>query len=158
MLSNGMKNQYIKTSDTETNERKNFRDVAAKDDKPLLLSETLKDDTSERKVLRRSIVIILENKYEYDQIKELLDSVMYQKKLMNCYGLDVMHNKWDLTKFPVTKTDSQLEGIQCDIQKYNETVHKYQEYSKHLGLEYGIDIISEMKKGCNVIFRPPSID
>jgi hypothetical protein len=51
-----------------------------------------------------------------------------------------------------------MEGIQCDIQKYNETVHQYHEYSKRLGLEYGIDILGEMKKGCNVIFRPPSID
>ena len=141
----------------ESNEQKYYRDAPGKGDKPCFLSDTAKLDNSERKEFRRSIVIILESKFEYDRIKELLDSVMYQKKLMNYYGLDTIHNKWDLTKFPVTKTDNQMEGIQCDIQKYNETVLQYNEYSKHLGLEYGIDIISEMKKGCKVIFRPPSI-
>lgn len=153
-----MKNQYIKTSDIGTNERRDYRDAPTEGDKPLLLSETVKAEILEHKVFRRSIFIILESKFEYDRIKDLLDSVMYHKKLMNCYGLDMVHNKWDLTKFPVTKTDGQMEGIQCDIQKYNETVHQYHEYSKHLGLEYGIDILGEMKKGCNVIFRPPSID
>ena len=153
-----MKNQYIKTSDIQTNEQRDYKDATAEGDEPLFLSETLKDDISESKVIRRSIIIILESKFEYDRIKELLDSVIYQKKLMKSYGLDVIHNKWDLTKFPVTKTDGQMEGIQCDIQKYNETVNQYRVYSRHLGLGYGIDIISEMKQGCNVIFRPPSID
>lgn len=75
---------------------------------------------------------------------------------MNCYGLDTVNCNWDLKKFPVTRTDTQMNGIQRDIQKYNETVCQYNDYSKRLGLEYGIDIVNEMKKGCNIIFRPPS--
>jgi hypothetical protein len=144
----------MKTSIIETIKRKDCKEVA-EDDKPCFLSETLKDSISESKKLRRSIVIILENKYEYDQIKELLDSIIYQKKLINYYGLDTLNCKWDLRKFPITKTDKQMEGMQSDIQKYNETVQQYNEYSIRLGFEYGIDISSELNKGCKVIFRPP---
>lgn len=153
MIAIDMINQNIRTSIIENIESKVCKEVV-EGDKPYFLSETIEASTSGEK-LRRSIIIILENKHEYDQIKELLDSVMYQKKLMKCYGLDSTNSKWDLTKFPVTTNDIQMEGIQYDIQKYNETIHQYNEYSKHLGLEYSIDIISEMNKGCNVIFRPP---
>jgi hypothetical protein len=158
MLAIDMINHSIRTSIIENIERKDCKETV-ENGQPCFISETVKVGFSECKKLRRSIIIILENKFEYDQIKELLDSVMYQKKLMNCYGLDAINSKWDFTKFPVTRTDTQVDGIQYDIQKYNETVRQYTEYSKHLGLEYGIDIVSEMEKGCKVIFRPPtSID
>jgi hypothetical protein len=88
-------------------------------------------------------------------LTELLDSVMYQAKLMSCYGLDTKNGKWDLTEYPVTQTDEQIEGISSDIQKYNDTVNRYNEYARHLGLEYGIDINCEMKRGCKIVFRSP---
>ncbi len=155
MIAIGMKNRYVKTSPIENNGLQDSEAVG-EGNKPWLLPSTVKIGLSGCKILKRSIIITLENKFEYDQIKELLDSIMYQKKLMNCYGLDTVNCNWDLKKFPVTRTDTQMNGIQRDIQKYNETVCQYNDYSKRLGLEYGIDIVNEMKKGCNIIFRPPS--
>ena len=63
------------------------------------------------------LVLILDDKSEYDRIKDLVDIVRYQSKLMACYGFDVESGRWDSTKFPVTKTDSQMEGIQSNIYK-----------------------------------------
>ncbi|MGD9534726.1 MAG: hypothetical protein AB7V56_13285 [Candidatus Nitrosocosmicus sp.] len=149
-----MNNQNIKISDIiNGDERQDHKKVEEGDKRRL--SETVKIDVSDCTRIKRSTVIILENRFEYDRLKELLDAVMYQKKLMNCYGLDTINSKWDLRNFPVTTTDTQMEGIQSDIQKYNETIRQYNEYSKHLGLEYGVDIVSEMKKGCKIIFRHP---
>ena len=107
------------------------------------------------KKFRRSITIILENKSEYNRLTELLDLVMYQAKLMSCYGFDTRNGNWDLTQFPVTQTDEQLEGIRSDIQKYNNTIRQYNEYANSLALDYGIDINYAMKKGCKIIFRSP---
>jgi hypothetical protein len=153
MLAIYMNNQNMKKSAiVDGNERQDHKEVEEGDKRGLLL-ETVKIDTSECKIVKRSTIIILENRFEYDQLRELLDSVLYQKKLMNCYGLDTINSKWDLRNFPVTTTDTQVEGIQCDIRKYSETARQYNEYSKHLGLEYGVDIVSEMKKGCKIIFR-----
>lgn len=153
MLAISMNNQNIKISVIiNGDERQNHKKVE-EGDKRRLLSETVKIDVSDCTRIKRSTVIILENRFEYDRLKELLDAVMYQKKLMNCYGLDTINSKWDLRNFPVTTTDTQVEGIQCDIRKYSETARQYNEYSKHLGLEYGVDIVSEMKKGCKIIFR-----
>jgi hypothetical protein len=104
---------------------------------------------------RRSIIIMLENKSEYNRLKELLDSVTYQAKLMGCYGLDTKNGKWDLTQYPVTQTDEQIEGISSDIQRYNSTVFRYNDYATHLAFDYGIDINTEIKKGCKIIFRSP---
>ena len=65
-----MKNQYIKTSDIGTNERRDYRDAPTEGDKHLLLSETVNAEILEHKVFKRSIFIILESKFEYDRIKE----------------------------------------------------------------------------------------
>jgi hypothetical protein len=83
------------------------------------------------------------------------DTIRCQSKLMAYYGFDVQSGKWDSKKFPVTKTDSQMEGIQSDIQKYNDSVQEYNKYIEYLATAYGIDIKSEIRKGRNVIFRPP---
>lgn len=155
MIAVYMNNQYLKTSVMENNKQTNFQNADKMADDPCGLSETARVFLSESNIPRRSVIITLENKFEYNQIVELLDSIMYQKKLMDSYGLDGINNKWDLDKFPVTKTDTQMNGIQRDIQTYNETVKQYNEYCIHLGLEYGIDIANEMKKGCKILFRPP---
>lgn len=80
---------------------------------------------------------------------------MYQAKLMSCYGLDTKNGKWNITQYPITQTDRQVAGISSDIQEYNDTINQYNEYARHLGLAYGIDINREMKKGCKIIFRSP---
>jgi hypothetical protein len=121
----------------------------------LLPDEEKNDLPKAHEKFRRSITIILENKSEYIMLTELLDSVMYQAKLMSYYGLGAKNGKWDLTQFPVTQTDEHIEGISSDIQKYNDTVNRYNEYARYLGLEYGIDINCEMKKGCKIVFRSP---
>ena len=48
-----------------------------------------------------------------------------------------------------------MEGIRFDIQEYNDAVQEYIEYTEYLATTYGIDIQSEIRKGRNVIFRPP---
>lgn len=121
----------------------------------LLPDEEKNDLPKAHEKFRRSITIILEKKSEYNRLTELLDTVMYQAKLMSCYGLDTKNGKWDITQYPVTKTDEQIEGISSDIQKYNNTVRRYNDYATHLAIDYGIDISMEIKKGCKVIFRPP---
>jgi len=103
----------------------------------------------------RSIILILENKMEYNRIKDLADTIRYRSKLMAYYGFDVQSGKWDNTKFPVTRNDSQMEGIRSDIQRYNDAVQEYNQYTEYLATTYGIDIQSEIRKGRNVIFRPP---
>ncbi len=121
-----------------------------------LLTDGIRNDHPKQpEKFRRSIIIILESKSEYNRLTELMDSVMYQAKLMSYYGLDTKNGKWDLTQYPVTKTDKQIEGISSDIQKYNNTVHRYNDYAMHLAIDYGIDINMEIKKGCKVIFRSP---
>jgi hypothetical protein len=64
---------------------------------------------------------------------------------MSCYGFDVESGRWDSTRFPITKTDSQMEGIRSDIQRYNDSVQYYNEYAEYLETRYNIDIQSEMK-------------
>lgn len=61
--------------------------------------------------------------------------------------MDTRSDNWGLTKFPVTQTDKQAEGIVANVQEYNETIHQYNEYATQPGIDYGIDINCEMKKG-----------
>jgi hypothetical protein len=121
-----------------------------------LLSDRIKEDHQEeyRKHIR-SIILILEDRTEYNRIKDLADTIRYRSKLIAYYGFDVQSGKWDNTRFPVTRTDSQMEGIRSDIQRYNEAVQEYNEYTEYLATTYGIDIQIEIMKGRNVIFGPP---
>ena len=121
-----------------------------------LLPDRVNEDHQEvyRKHIR-SIILILEDKMEYNRIKDLADTIRYRSKLMAYYGFDVQSGKWDNARFPVTKTDLQMEGIRSDIQRYNDAVQEYNEYAEYLATTYGIDIQSEIRKGRNVIFRPP---
>jgi hypothetical protein len=48
-----------------------------------------------------------------------------------------------------------MDGMQYDIQKYINAVYLYNEYSKLLGIDYGVNIRSEIKEGIKVIFRSP---
>ena len=62
--------------------------------------------------------------------------------------------KWHTRLFPVTQTDAQMEGIQLDIERYNNAVRNYNKYAEHLAKEFCIDIEDEMKKGHPVVFHP----
>jgi hypothetical protein len=100
--------------------------------------------------------LILDDIVEYNRIKELGDLVKYHGKLMSYYGFDVKSGKWNTRLFPITQSDAQLEGIQSDVERYNNAVRDYNIYAEHLAKEYCIDIYDEMKKGHAVVFHPSS--
>jgi hypothetical protein len=76
---------------------------------------------------------------------------------MSYHGFDVKTGKWDTRLFPVTQNDTQIEGIQLDIERYNNAVRDYSKYAEHLAREFPIDIYEEMRKGNSIVFRPPQI-
>jgi hypothetical protein len=51
-------------------------------------------------------------------------------------------------------SDAQLEGIQLDVERYNNAVRNYNKYAEHLAKEFCIDIEDEMKKGHPIVFHP----
>jgi hypothetical protein len=103
----------------------------------------------------RHVIVMLDDIVENNTIKELGDLVKYHSKLISYYGLDIKSGKWNTRLLPVTQNDVQLEGIQLDIERYNNAVRDYNIYAEHLAKEYCIDIDDEMKKGHAVIFHPP---
>jgi hypothetical protein len=103
----------------------------------------------------RHVIVMLDDIVEYNTIKELGDLVKYHSKLISYYGFDVKSGKWNTRLFPVTQNDAQLEGIQLDIERYNNAVRDYNIYAEHLAKEFCIDIEDEMKKGHPVVFHPP---
>lgn len=105
----------------------------------------------------RHIVLIMDDMVKYNRVAELGDEVNYHSKLISYYGFDVKTGKWDTKRFPVTKNDAQLKGIQSDIERYNNAVRDYNKYAEHLAKEFCIDIYDEVKKGHVVVFRPPHI-
>ena len=103
------------------------------------------------------IVLIMDDMVKYNRVTGLGDLVNYHSKLMSYYGFDVKTGKWDTKRFPVTKNDVQLKGIQSDIERYNNAVRDYNKYAEHLAKEFCIDIYDEVKKGHVVVFRSPHI-
>src|SRR5919198_2709514 len=103
-----------------------------------------------RRSSARHIILVLDDIAEYNRIKELGDLVKYHSKLMSYYGFDVKSGKWNTRSFLITQTDTQLEGIQSDIERYNNAVRNYNKYAEHLAKEFCINIYDEMKKGQNV--------
>jgi hypothetical protein len=108
----------------------------------------------ERKNLR-PIIVILDDIVEYNRVKELADLVKYYSKLMSYYGLDLKTGKWNTKQFPVTQTDTQMEGINSDINTYNKAVRDCNKYGEFLAKKYCIDIDEQVYKGGVIIFRPP---
>lgn len=111
---------------------------------------------SARQNMRRRILVILDDKLEYDRMKDLSDFVRYHGKLMSYYGFDTGNGKWNTKAFPVTQTDGQLEGINSDIERYNKAVRDYNKYAEYLANKYSTDISQELKKGCTISFLPPT--
>jgi hypothetical protein len=105
----------------------------------------------------RNIVLVLDDIVKYNMVTELGDLVKYHSKLMHYYGFDPKTGKWDSRLFPATQNDAQLDGIQKDIERYNNALRDYNKYAEHLANELQIDIYEEMKKGHSILFRPPYI-
>jgi hypothetical protein len=124
----------------------NISEEAQADEQPIM---------QEERVVRH-IILVLDDIAEYNRIKELGDLVKYRSKLMSYYGFNVKRCKWNTRLFPITQSDAQLEGIQSDVERYNNAVRDYNMYAEHLAKEFCIDIEDEMKKGHNVVFHPPS--
>ncbi len=109
----------------------------------------------ERRSSARHIILVLDDIAEYNRIKELGDLVKYHSKLMSCYGFDIESGKWNTRLFPTTQNDAQIEGIQSDVESYNNAVRNYNKYAEYLAKEFCIDIEDEMKKGHPIVFHPP---
>jgi hypothetical protein len=74
-------------------------------------------EAPERKYLRR-IIVTLDRITEYNRLTELANLVKNRSKLMSYYGLDLKTGKWNTKQFPVTQSDTQMEGIKSDIKTY----------------------------------------
>lgn len=105
----------------------------------------------------RHVILVLDDIVQYNRVKELGDLVKYHSKLMSYYGFDVNTGKWDTRLFPVTQSDAQLEGIQSDIERYNNSVRDYNKYAEYLAKEFCIDIYDEMNNGHAIVFQPPQV-
>jgi hypothetical protein len=104
----------------------------------------------------RAIIVTLDDIVEYNRVKELADLVKYHSKLMSYYGLDLKTGKWNTKQFPVTQTDTQMDGINSDISTYNKAVIDCNKYGEFLAKKYCIGIDEQVDKGSVIIFRPSS--
>ena len=104
----------------------------------------------------RAIIVTLDDIVEYNRVKELADLVKYHSKLMSFYGLDLKTGKWNTKQFPVTQTDTQMDGINSDISTYNKAVRDCNKYGEFLAKKYCIGIDEQVDKGSVIIFRPSS--
>jgi hypothetical protein len=120
-----------------------------------LLNQVGRHSAIHEKDQQRHIVLVMDDIVKYNRITELGDLVKYHSKLMSYYGFDPKTGRWDSRLFPVTQNDAQLEGIQKDIERYNNALRDYNKYAEHLAKELQIDIYEEMKKGHSIVFRPP---
>jgi hypothetical protein len=100
--------------------------------------------------------VTLDDIVEYNRVKELADLVKYHSKLMSYYGLDLKTGKWNTKQFPVTQTDTQMDGINSDISTYNKAVRDCNKYGEFLAKKYCIGIDEQVDKGSVIIFRPSS--
>jgi hypothetical protein len=112
--------------------------------------------TIEEKRNLRAIIVTLDDIVEYTRVKELADLVKYHSKLMSYYGLDLKTGKWNTKQFPVTQTDTQMDGINSDISAYNKAVRDCNKYGEFLAKKYCIGIDEQVDKGRLIIFRPSS--
>ena len=94
-------------------------------------SESEQNRCPERKNIRR-ILLVLEDIVEYDRVKDLHNLVRYHGKLISYYGFDRGNGKWNTKIFPITQTDAQMEGINSDIQRYNNAVREYNDFAEYL--------------------------
>jgi hypothetical protein len=82
--------------------------------------------------------IFLNDKREYDKLKELKDTVEYYSKIVESYGYDPHTGDYDTHKFPITKDDKQKKTIEKDFDDYFQALEEYIDYVKQLIIKYDV--------------------
>ena len=100
------------------------------------------------------ILLLLDDRREYDTIVELRDTALYYGKLMSYYGFDVKSGKWDLKQFPVTKNDKEMIRINSDRLRFNQAVQEYNIYIKYLSRKYRLKPFDGTRSGFFISVRP----
>ena len=95
------------------------------------------DDESDLKLLGYTI-INLNDKREYDKLKDIQTTLEYYAKITESYGFNRYTNEFNEKVFPVTKDDKQIENIEKDIDNYNQALINYITYLKYLIKKYKI--------------------
>lgn len=79
-------------------------------------------------------IIELDSIFEYNRLQELLDTVQYHDKLLSRYGYNTKKDEWNLKKFPITRNDKQMNGIEADVQKFGIAADKYNDQLQIQGI------------------------
>jgi hypothetical protein len=101
------------------------------------------------------ILLLLDDRREFDTILELRNTALYYGKLMSHYGFDMKSGTWDKKLFPITKNDKEIEGINSDRLRFNDAVEKYNDYIIHLSKKYHLHDLEGSSTSFIVSFRPP---
>lgn len=101
------------------------------------------------------VVLLLGDKREFDTIVDLRNTALNYGKLMSLYGFDMKSGEWNTKLFPVTKSDKEIEGINSDRLRFNDTVNQYNKYVEYLSRKYHLNVFDKLRKGFIVSFSPP---
>ncbi len=102
-----------------------------------------------RKCRKSGFITIRIRATEYRHLLDLRDDIQYSKKLLKQYGFDEMGN-FNTNKFPVPRSDKEVEGIENDISNYDNMVSNLLGYIEQLVSDY-----SKTLSPKGVIFYPP---
>jgi hypothetical protein len=91
-------------------------------------------------------LIYVEDITDYNRLTDLRDQVERYGKLLSRYGYDLNKGEQNTSLFPVTKTDSQLEGIKSDIEEHNRGAKTYNKFLKSVVKKYNNGVFDERKK------------
>jgi hypothetical protein len=100
------------------------------------------------------ILLLLDDRREYDTIVELRNTALYYGRLMSHYGFDMKSGKWDTKQFPVTKNDKEMIGINSDRLRFNLAVQKYNNYIEYLSRKYHLKLFDRPGNGFFISVRP----
>jgi hypothetical protein len=100
------------------------------------------------------ILLLLDDRREYDTIVELRNTALYYGKLMSYYGFDVKSGEWDAKQFSVTKNDKEIIRINSDRFRFNLAVREYNNYIEYLSRKYHIKPFDGTRSGFFVSVRP----
>ena len=101
------------------------------------------------------ILLLLDDRREFDTLVDLRNTALYYGKLMSQYGFNMKSGKWDMKQIPVTKNDKEMMGINSDRLRFNEAVHQYNNYIKYLSRKYHLKPVDGSGNGFFVSVRPP---
>ena len=100
------------------------------------------------------ILLLLDDRREYDTMVELRNTAFYYGKLMSHYGFDVKSAKWDTKHFPVTKNDKEMIRINSDRLRFNQAVQEYNNYIEYLSRKYRVKLFDRPGNGFFISVRP----